>query len=66
VETEIEKKCDEIREEVRRCMARVLDDCEFEFGDSPKWKFFRSRMLRLFGDRGLEGRVIEIMGGTNE
>jgi hypothetical protein len=57
-------KCQEIREEVRRCLARVMDDCELEIGDSPRWKFFRSRLLKLFGDRGLEGRVIEIMASA--
>ena len=54
-------QCKELVEEVRRCMARVLDDCELMLGDQEKWKFFRSRVLKNFGPRGLEGAVIEIM-----
>ena len=52
---------EEILEEISRCRTRVMDDCELELGDSPRWKFFRSRILKVFGQRGLEGKVSEIM-----
>lgn len=42
----------------------VLDSCEQELGDSPRWEFLRSRLLKLFGQRGMEQKVISIM--TNE
>ncbi|MES2802582.1 MAG: hypothetical protein V4654_08840 [Bdellovibrionota bacterium] len=48
-------------EEIQRCMARVLDDCELEIGDSTRWKLLRSRLLKNFGDRGLTGKVREIL-----
>ena len=51
----------ELVEETRRCMARVMDDCELELGDSPRWIFLRSRLLRIFGERGLEGKIISII-----
>jgi hypothetical protein len=46
---------------VRTCQAGVLDTLEMELGDSSNWKLIRSRLLRSFGDRGLAGRVIEIL-----
>ncbi len=60
------KQCKEILEETRRCMARVLDDCELELGDSPRWKLLRSRILSSFGDRGLSGKVIEIINSMEQ
>jgi hypothetical protein len=56
-------KCKALKLEAQRCMARVLDDCELEMGDSPRWKFLRSRLLKIFGERGLEGKIDEIMSG---
>jgi hypothetical protein len=50
-----------ILNEVRICMARVMDDCELEMGESPRWKFLRSRLLKMFGDRGLEGKINQII-----
>lgn len=48
-------------EEVARCRTKVLDDCELELGETPRWKFFRRRLLKIFGHRGLEGKISEIM-----
>ncbi|MGZ3775208.1 MAG: hypothetical protein ACXVCY_15050 [Pseudobdellovibrionaceae bacterium] len=56
-----QKQLENIIEEVSRCRSRVMDDCEIEFGDSLRWNLFRSRLLRIFGERGLEGKIIEIM-----
>jgi len=46
----------------------LLDSVEHEMGGDPKWGYLRSRMLKILGDRGLEGRVQEILtqGGTHE
>ncbi len=52
-------------EAVALCRSQVMSDCEFEFGDSPRWKQMRTRLLRIFGHRGLEGRVHEIIKGKN-
>jgi hypothetical protein len=51
----------EILYEVAHCRTRVMDDCEIELGSSPGWKFFRSRLLKIFGERGLEGKISEIV-----
>jgi hypothetical protein len=57
-------QCEELLDEARHCMARVMDDCELELGDSPRWKFLRSRLLKIFGERGLQGRILEIMSSS--
>jgi hypothetical protein len=40
----------------------VLDACEQEMGESPRWAFLRSRLLKIFGQRGMEEKIIKIMG----
>ena len=39
----------------------VMDTIESEMGSSPNWKFMRSRLLKALGDRGLSGKVQEIL-----
>lgn len=39
----------------------VLDSCEQECADSHNWRYLRSRLLKAFGDRGLEGKIKEIV-----
>ncbi|OFZ20065.1 MAG: hypothetical protein A2X94_09125 [Bdellovibrionales bacterium GWB1_55_8] len=39
----------------------ILDMVEQEIGTSPNWKFTRSRLLKALGDRGLAGRVREVL-----
>jgi hypothetical protein len=39
----------------------VIDPIEQEVGDSPNWKYIRSRLLKALGDRGLAGRISEIL-----
>ena len=46
---------------VSSCRAGVLDTFELELGEHPNWKFIRARLLRAFGDRGLAGRIVEIL-----
>jgi hypothetical protein len=43
------------------CRAGVLDTFELELGDNTNWQSIRARLLRSFGDRGLVGRIHEIM-----
>lgn len=51
---------------INACRATVLDTCELELGVRPSsWKFIRSRLLRCFGDRGLSGKVREILAAKN-
>lgn len=44
----------------------VLDSVELELGESPQWKRLRSRLLKILGDRGLEGRINEILNLKNQ
>lgn len=58
-----------ILEAVSSCRSGVLDTFELELGETANWKFARSRLLKVFGDRGLAGRIAEILtsefnGGT--
>ena len=39
----------------------ILDLVEVEMCESKNWSAVRSRLLRLLGDKGLEGRVREIL-----
>ncbi|MGE3758338.1 MAG: hypothetical protein AB7H97_11310 [Pseudobdellovibrionaceae bacterium] len=49
-----------IIEEIRRSRGFTLDIVELVLGDSPEWKMVRSRLLKIFGERGLEQRVLQI------
>lgn len=55
----IEKRVGEI---VGQHRARILDLAEAAFGNTEQWPFFRSKALRLIGDRGLEGELREAVG----
>ena len=39
----------------------IIDPIEQEMGDSPNWQYIRSRLLKALGDRGLSGRIREIV-----
>ena len=52
------KKIHLIVEQVR---SLILDDIELELGESPRWPYIRSRLLKYLGDRGLEGRIVETL-----
>ena len=56
-----EIKLEAIINEIGLCRSRILDDCELELGDTPRWSPLRSRILKVFGQRGLEGKVREIL-----
>ena len=55
------KYTQKIIEEIRRSRGFTLDVVELVLGDSPEWKMVRSRLLRVFGERGLEQRVVQIL-----
>ncbi len=38
-----------------------LDLAEQQFGGTDEWPFVRARLLKLWGDRGLTGRLIEVI-----
>lgn len=50
-----------ISDSIKSCQAGVMDTFELELRDMPNWRQIRSRLLRCFGDRGLIGRVEEIL-----
>lgn len=39
----------------------ILDSVEQELGDGDTWTFTRGRLLKALGDRGLTGRIREIL-----
>lgn len=39
----------------------VLDTVEQELGGDGNWQFVRARLLKAFGDRGLAGRIRELL-----
>ena len=39
----------------------ILDPIEQEVGQSPNWSYLRSRLLKALGDRGLAGRIREVL-----
>jgi hypothetical protein len=44
----------------------ILDPVQQELGDTPNWKFLRSRLLKALGDRGLAGRIRETLSDEFE
>jgi hypothetical protein len=39
----------------------ILDPVEQELGHTANWSFLRSRLLKALGDRGLAGRIREVI-----
>ena len=48
-------------EVVDQYRSMILDPIQQELGNSPNWRFLRSRLLKALGDRGLVGRIREIL-----
>ena len=40
---------------------QVLDLTEQELSHSPRWPAVRNQLLKIFGDRGLEAKIISIV-----
>lgn len=65
--SEVKRKyTQKIIEEIRRSRGFTLDVVELVIGDSPEWKMVRSRLLKIFGERGLEQRVHQILTEDDE
>ena len=60
-----EKQTDRLLEVAGFYRGMVLDACEQELADSPRWQFLRSRLLKIFGERGLQQKILEIMSGQS-
>ena len=56
----------EIIESISFYRGMTLDAVELLFSDPdcPQWRKLRKQLLKIFGDRGLEGRVLEILTGN--
>lgn len=55
---ELQRKLMDVVDQYR---SMILDPVEQEMGDSPNWKYIRSRLLKALGDRGLGGRIYEVI-----
>lgn len=55
------EKFKRVRSIVQQIRDLILADVELEIGDSPRWPHVRSRLLKYLGDRGLEGRIVEVL-----
>ncbi len=51
---------DEVTKAIRDCRRSVLEATEQELSESPRWNALRTRLLKYFGDRGMQGRVNEL------
>jgi hypothetical protein len=60
--SEIEQMRREARQTLNHYRSMILDSAELECGTTPGWKFYRSRLLKILGPRGLEGRLLQILG----
>lgn len=57
-----QRKAKKIKEVFELYRGFILDAAEQEVGESKKWSYLRSRLLRLLSpDRGLESKVIEVV-----
>lgn len=57
-----------IIQEIHNCRFMVIEAVEQELGNSERWPNIRSRILKYFGSRGLEKKIMEILRhnvGTN-
>ena len=51
----------QLLEVIDQYRSMIIDPIEQEMGDSPNWLYIRSRLLKALGDRGLSGRIREIV-----
>lgn len=56
-----QKKQDDIIREIRKARGETTDLLELAVGASDQWPTYRARILRIFGDRGLEGCIQSIL-----
>lgn len=41
--------------------SKIIDPIEQELGSASNWPYLRSRLLKALGDRGLAGRIREVL-----
>lgn len=58
IKERLERRLLEVIDQYR---SMVIDPVEQELGCSSNWKYLRSRLLKAFGDRGLTGRIREVL-----
>ena len=51
-------KQDQLVQAIRKARGETIDLLELVVGKSHQWPALRSRVLRIFGDRGLEAKAI--------
>lgn len=39
----------------------LLDGLEIRIGETKEWPHVRAMVLKVFGDRGMEGKILEIL-----
>ena len=49
---------EKIRRQISIARRETLTVVEIVWGASPQWPFVRSQLLRILGERGLEGRLL--------
>ena len=52
---------EQIRSWINYYRGQTIDTIEQEMSGSPKWPYVRNRLLKIFGDRGLEEKVLSIL-----
>lgn len=55
------RKQDKLVQAIRKARGETIDLLELVLGQSPQWPSLRSRVLRIFGDRGLEATAISLL-----
>lgn len=54
-----------LMEAISRARAAILDTFELELGEASNWRTLRARVLRIFGERGLEGQIRAITSASS-
>ena len=54
-------KQDQLVQAIRKARGETIYLLELVVGKSPQWTTLRSRVLRIFGDRGLEATAISLL-----
>ena len=59
---ELKRRLEErLYEAVDDIRPQVLNPIEQQLGSEPNWKFIRSGLLNCLGERGLQGRIKDIL-----
>jgi hypothetical protein len=55
-------KVDQLFQAIDLARTAIIDTVALELEDNPHWESVRNRLLRIMGDRGLEGQVRSLLG----